>query len=388
MNPLDRTFHDSGVALEHIDGVAAPAVFDSVEAEVAAIRGSVALSAMNHVSMTAIDGEDALGFIDRICPRFLHINPNRMKQTVFINEKGDYLCDAYVCRDKDGCLLLCRGIESDAFVSWLLSHKRPLDNITIRNLNQTHSLLAVNGPFSWELMADMHDPEIIGLPYLSFYHPSEDVTVFRAGETGEYGYLVCVPHDRVADSWEQLLAEGKRYDMARAGLHALEYCMLENNFFNIRKEGACRDTPAELQIQWRVSYHKAFLFADRLKAMREKPLARRITGVYSECTLVEGMPVFGEGDARVIGTIVNARRFLSGPGHIGLAMIDMPYAVSGIDFYRVNDGENEAPLLTVSPPFVNNRSLYVDPQVHAYGDRNSIVFPPVCGIRRLLRNAP
>jgi hypothetical protein len=114
--------------------------------------------------------------------------------------------------------------------------------------------------------------------------------------------------------------------------------------------------------------------------MRAKPLAARITAVHSAQPLYESQRLFCDGEEAPIGTVVNAHRFLSGPGHIGLAMIEPPYAVSGCDFYHTNDGRGETAVSTVSPPFVNNRSLYVDPQVHSFCDRDGIVFPPLCTV--------
>jgi len=205
--------------------------------------------------------------------------------------------------------------------------------------------------------------------------------VMRAGDTGEYGYFICVPHERAAGAWERLLAEGKRYDAVCAGSRALEYCMLENNFFNIRKEGRCRATPAELQIQWRVSYRKTFLFSGRLRVMREKPVTARLTGVWCAQSLAEGMDLFCGEKEKAVGKVLNAYRFLSGPGHIALAMIDLPYAVSGIGSLFVKDAAGRAAVLTVSPPFVNNRSLNVDPQLHSYCDRDGIAFEPLSSVR-------
>jgi hypothetical protein len=64
--------------------------------------------------------------------------------------------------------------------------------------------------------------------------------------------------------------------------------------------------------------------------------------------------------------------------HIGMALLDLPYAYSGIDAYTVEaDGESQTRVFiqTVSPPVINNRSLYVNPQKHSYTTRSSHTFP-------------
>ena len=114
-----------------------------------------------------------------------------------------------------------------------------------------------------------------------------------------------------------------------------------------------------------------------LNEIKSKPLARRLTGVFSEGPLGYNDEVFC--DNKKIGFIVNANRFISGNGSIGLAMLDIPYAVSGIPCFEVLLKGEKAPLKTVSPPFIRNRSLYIDPQIHAYQERETISFPPITG---------
>jgi hypothetical protein len=78
-----------------------------------------------------------------------------------------------------------------------------------------------------------------------------------------------------------------------------------------------------------------------------------------------------------------------GDRHVGIGLLRAEYAHSGIDRYAAARGgpafdarpatatreRTLEPVRTVSAPFVNNRSLHVNPQKHAYAIRSEIPFP-------------
>jgi glycine cleavage system aminomethyltransferase T len=350
-----------------------PSVVESFENEVYALRNGVALSDISHTVMVRISGPNAFMYVDRIIPCFVTLKPNQMRQTVFINSDGALFAEGYICRDETCWMFLVHGIDPDQFIQWLHEQQAESEQVEIELLNTSCCLLSVNGPFAWELMAEVEEPEIISLPYLSLYHPDDKRTIFRAGETGEFGYHIMVPRDSAAHEWEKLVSKGSAFNLVCAGYTAIEYCMLENSFFNIYREGQTGKTPAELQIQWRVSYRKEFAFAQQLIAYKNSPLQRRLTTVYLEA---EPLP---KGTIKLesleIGTIVCGYPNCHGTGWIGLAMINLPYAVAGVNEYCAETASGYVRCSTLSMPLVNNRSLYVDPQIHSYADREELTFP-------------
>ncbi len=372
---LEAYHHSAGCKTAGIDGVTVPVLFTSLEQEVHALRTSTAISDISCIALLRISGEHTFNLLDRVCPCFLFIKTNQMKHTLLLTEEGIPFADIYLCKEEKDYIVMGKGLPADEFKEWLLKHTKLEEEIEIEVLNETHSLIGLNGPFSWDLLAELEDPEIISVPYMSFYRPDDNRMIFRAGETGEFGYFILVPNDQAGKNWEDIIEMGERFDLERAGFDALDYCSLENMFFNIRKEGSIGATPAELQLQWRISYRKKSVYSNALQKMKGSTLARRITALISEAPLQEKQKIYFKDEN--IGYIVNANPFISGNSYIGLAMIDIPYAVSGVPLYRVESESERYAVKTISPPFVNNRSLYVDPQVHAYVDVDTISFPPL-----------
>lgn len=358
-----------------LDGTVVPSRFSELAAEVGAIRSSAAVSDLSHAAVVLCAGAQARVALDRIVPRKLTMRDCELRQSVLLNEDGTPAADIFVVREEDSYLLLSEGLPIEQLVSICAAAKRPGEDLSVRALNDTSTLIGVNGPFSWELLSQALAPAIVSLPYLNYYRLEDDCRVLRAGKTGEYGYMVLVPHGQAARIWKALLEVGKTFDAVPAGMEALLYCQLENWFFNIYREGRLRATPAELQLQWRISYGKDARGMAALEETRGTAPARRLTAVWAAEEMREGAALYC-GETR-IGTMVTAHAFLSGKGHIGLAMIESPYAVSGVDRYHSQDGPRHTPFRTVSPPFVTNRSLSVNPQLHSYRGRARIKFAPL-----------
>ena len=157
-------------------------------------------------------------------------------------------------------------------------------------------------------------------------------------------------------------------------IEALDHCALENWFFNIRREGRAGLTPVELQLQWRVSYHKDYLGSSALRERRASP-AGRVTSVVSPKPLAIGAPVTYQG--RLIGRLINAGFSESRSDWVGLALLDLPHAHAGLWGYLAEVDGREAPLRTVAPPLINNRSLFIDLQQHSWSTRQQDSFPPL-----------
>jgi glycine cleavage system aminomethyltransferase T len=214
---------------------------------------------------------------------------------------------------------------------------------------------------------------VVGLPYLGLFDLAPWLCV-RAGKTGEYGYLLLGERTEIGPLLARLEQEGKRFDLAHTNLEALDQCALENGFFNIRREGALQLTPIELQLQWRASYRKDYVGATALRQRRSEGARSRIVTVTGAGPLAEGDAV-SLGEA-CIGRIVNAGPSDTRGDWVALALVEERWAHPGLRLSAAH-GEARVALRSVSPPVINNRSLYVHPQRHSYRMREEQVFAPL-----------
>jgi glycine cleavage system aminomethyltransferase T len=335
---------------------------------VEAIRSSVAFTVLDHVTAVRVTGAGAFHAVDRITPRELFIRDGQIMHTLLLTETAQPRADLYVCADDQDFILLAEGISADELAD--LVRGPTVDAIDLR---QDHALVSLDGPYAWEMFAELAGPEVIGAPYMSFFH-GDDMTAFRAGKTGEFGYTLMVPRAREASLRSTLLDQGAPFDIVQGNLDALDQCALENWYFNIRREGRCAVTPVELQLQWRVSASKAFAGAALLAERRANPTQRLQLCVAREPIVTGDRVMYG---TESIGSVVNAGHSVVRGDHVAMALIDRAYAHPGITTFSVVHGDATVAIETLAAPALDNRSLYVNPQLHSYHTRAEVQFPPV-----------
>jgi glycine cleavage system T protein (aminomethyltransferase) len=340
---------------------------------VRAIRDGVAVGRPDDVHLLRVSGADAWDALDRLCAGDLFLRDGQIRPGLLLDEDARPLASCHVARDDEDALLLLEGPTAAELRAHLEQHLPSGADVAVRDLVPEVALLTLDGPFAWELLALVAGAECVGLPYLTFFHHDRGI-VYRAGETGEYGYGMLVPRGE-ADALEQrLLDAGRPLDVVRAGRDALEQCALENWFFNIRREGREPVTPLELQLQWRVSSRKAFVGSEALGRRRAAGVAQRLACLVGDVPCAVGDAVRLEGVP--VGRVVNAGFSDARGDWVALALVDVAWAHPGIGF-EIAAAAGTGAARSVSPPVVNNRSLHVSPQLHTYATRGEYAFPPL-----------
>lgn len=342
----------------------------SLEEQVLAVRQSCALSRMDHAVYLRISGPDAYEAVDRIIPMTLRLRDAQILLTLLLREDGTPLADVQLGREDDNFLLVAEGLPPAELVALLRDRMPAGAQVDIEHIGDEHDVLALNGPYAWEVMSALIGPEIVGMPYGTIFR-ARGWTCFRAGKTGEYGYELFVPKRESAAVRQEILEVGARFELREAGLDALDRCALENWFFNIRREGREKLTPIELQLQWRVSYQKDYVGAEALRRRRAEGVRRRLTCLLGDGPVRAGAELRYEG--RPVGHVANAEYSSLRQAWVAHGVVDARLGRPGVVGFTTGDGA--ARLRTALPPVLNNRSLYVHPQRHSFRTRDEAQFP-------------
>lgn len=346
----------------------------SREDEYRAVRHNAALSRTNHVGLLRLVGDDAMEAVDTICSGDLWVRDSRMLQTLILDDEGQPVADVYVCPDNDACFLMVEGITTTELSAWLARHVDPDSGLELEDLRPEHELLSVHGPYAWEVLSKWLTPDIIGLPYLSFYHFDRGIC-FRAGKTGEYGYDLMLRSEDAEDAWGELLELVTSVDGAEVSLETLDLCALENGFFSVRHGSVEGLTPIELQLQWRVSTRKRFPGVTAIEERRVRGIRRRLTHFVARDGVDTGDVL--RGPEAPVGEVMTAAFSPGVGGVVGTALLDISVAHPGIDEFFVLNDDSRFPIRTVSSPLLFNRSLLVDPQRQTYSTREDALHPPL-----------
>lgn len=342
----------------------------SLPEEIRALRTGTALHEPRHVVALRVSGEAAFGTLDRCGTATLALQDTQLRPSLFLRDGGDVFADVLVARDDERYLLFTEGPSADEVKAFLRAHAAP-GELVLEDVTVTHQLLSVHGPWSWDLLAELVGPDVVGMPYLTFIRGEGDVLCFRTGKTGEYGYDLLIPREAFDAFRAQLISEGAKWELLPVSLEALDHCALENWFFNARREGRFGLTPDELGLRWRLAPGKAFAGADGLAARRAQGINARLT-----CLEVDGPVEVGDAvrfEGRDVGKVLNAGDSPLLERWVAAALLELPLAVPGVSGFTVNGAQAR----TLSPPVVNNRSLYVSAQRHTWADRDSDEFPPL-----------
>lgn len=333
------------------------------EAGYRAIRSSVALTEESDLRCLRFAGPGAFEVLDAVCPCDVFLQDGQMKHTLLLDERGIPFADVYACREGERTYLLGYGPPADEITDWITHHATGVGDYSITDLRQSHSSFALDGPYAWELCADVVGPDVLGLPYLSMF-ALDDILVFRAGRTGEYGYHLLVPTDQASVWREKLLATGSEFNAAWADAGAYSQCVLESLFFDFEKEGRFGLTPFELQLQWRLSHQKtAYPGADAVRALRNAGWSRRLTCFVMQDSVSAQEVITCDGEA--VGSVLAAGYSPLRGDYVGKALLHRPYWHAGLDAFRVGNRT----LKTISAPAIDNLSLKVNPYRHSYRTR-------------------
>jgi len=340
----------------------------SVDREVAAVRTAVTLAEGDHLACVRVAGAGAHDLLDRVSPRQLFVRTGQMLHTVFLDDAARPIADVYVCCDDDDYLVVAEGMTAAALAAYLEGHAGGLDT-RIDDLGGSHGFLCLDGPYAWELLAELTVPDVIGLPYLSFYH-DRALTCFRGGKTGEYGYDLLTERTRLPELRERIATLGRKFELCAIGLPALERAGLEAGFFNVRRWVSDGLTPVELQLQWRVSAGRRFPGSAALAEHRRAPRGR-VSFVASAAELAVGAAIELEGAP--VGRVLDAGYSPTRGDWLAVAILGCAVGHAGPTGFTCGG----TAVRTISAPAVNNRSLYVDPQRHSWATRETTTFPPL-----------
>ena len=340
----------------------------SAERELHALRTATAVALGDHIARVRVCGADAAELLERVSPRALFARTGKMCHTLFLADDARPIADVYICCDEDDFFVLAEGLTGADTCAYLHAHAGALA-VTIEDLAASHAMLCLGGPYAWELLGELTTPDVIGLPYLGFFH-AEAFTCFRGGKTGEFGYDLLVKREQLAAVRDQLATIGARFELAEISLAALDLAQLESFFWNARRPVPAGLTPIELQLQWRVTYGREFPGAAALSERRTSARERAVL-IAADQELAAGATVRA-GD-QAIGRVLEADRSPTRGDWLGIALLERPLAHAGLSGLAAGD----VPIRTLSAPAVNNRSLHVDPQRNCFATRDTDVFPPL-----------
>jgi glycine cleavage system aminomethyltransferase T/acyl carrier protein len=334
-----------------------------------ALRRRVALCVSPDVRRVRVQGPAAFDLIDRLSTRDVFIRSGQILHTLFLDAQGCAWADVHVAADDDDFLLFVEGPSQAELLAYLRDAIAPGELLEIIDLEPTHALLELSGPFAWELMERLVGPEVLGIPYLNFFDlPELRALAFRMGKTGEYAYQLLIPRASTESASARLRSLGEAFGLREVSDQATDLCAIEAGFFCAREPALRRLTPIELQLQWRISVEREVPGMDALRAQRAAGDGKQIRWfrAIDACAPAPGATLWRAGSK--VGEVLLAHRSAAAGVHVGVALLEPGWSEPDL---ILADADGNALLITAVAPLVRSLSLYVDPQRHTYATREA-----------------
>jgi aminomethyltransferase len=260
--PLEAEHQQLGALMAPFGGWNMPIQYEGIIAEHRWCRERAALFDICHMGEFLFTGDIvASGLEDVFTFSVATIPVGRSRYGFLLNERGGIIDDLIVTN------------AATAANDFAVIRER-LHGGEFKDLSSLTAKLDLQGPLAREVITSYLDPAIGSLPYFKFMPTTvlgAPALVSRTGYTGELGYEIFLPSDKVVELWRQLLADER---VKPAGLGARDLLRLEMGYSLYGNDLSTEITPLEAGLGAFVNFDTAFVGKEALLAKLKQGAAR------------------------------------------------------------------------------------------------------------------
>ncbi|MBO0881289.1 MAG: glycine cleavage system aminomethyltransferase GcvT [Mycobacterium sp.] len=352
--PLDGRHRELGATFAEFGGWMMPVSYAGTVSEHISTRTTVGLFDVSHLGKASVRGPGAAQFVNSALTNDLgRIEPGKAQYTLCCTESGGVVDDLIVYYVGPDEIFLVPNAANTAAVVAALQDAAPA-GLTIANEHRSYAVLAVQGPRSTEVLAELGLPT--GMDYMGYADAEFSgvpVRVCRSGYTGEHGYELLPAWRSASVVFDALLAAVVRADGQLAGLGARDTLRTEMGYPLHGHELSADISPLQARCGWAIGWKKeAFFGRDALLAEKAAGPARLLRGLRAvgRGVLRPGLTVL-DGDTKV-GITTSGTFSPTLKVGIALALIDTAAGIEDGQHVTVDVRGRAVECEVLRPPFV------------------------------------
>ena len=334
-SPLHDFHREAGAKLADFGGWEMPIEYPAsmgggVLNEHRAVRETVGLFDVSHLGKASVIGHGALEFLNSVFTNDLHrIADGQAQYTLICDDAtGGVIDDLIVYRYSSERLFLIPNAANTSEVLLRLQEKAP-SGIEIKNLHEAHSVLALQGPRSDQVLETLGIQ--LELEYMSFTECAiggKKVVLCRTGYTGERGYEILSAWSDADEVWNLLRDAVASHGGQVAGLGARDTLRTEMGYPLHGHELSMTITPVEASASWAISWDKEFWGKGVMQSQRETESHRVLQAIKVEDRGIPraGMEVRND-DGETIGVVTSGTFSPTLKTGIALALLSKRFPV-------------------------------------------------------------
>ncbi|GGC49682.1 sarcosine oxidase subunit alpha [Siccirubricoccus deserti] len=333
----------------------------AVARECLAVRNAAGLLDASTLGKVEVVGPDAAEFLERCYVNAFHgMRPGRCRYGLLLREDGFLYDDGVIARLAEDRFHLTTTTGGAARVLHLLEDylqtEFPELRVWLTSNTEHWGVAALQGPAARAMLAPLvRGIDLAALPHMAVAEAEVagiPAWLFRVSFTGEAGYEVNVPADRLAALWERLIAAGA----TPYGTEAMHVLRAEKGFIIIGQETDGTVTPEDAGLGWAIGKAKRDFIGKRSLARPEmlRPDRRQVVGLAPRDARVpeEGAQLLAGADRREAqGHVTSAYHSAALGRPIALGLLSAGRARLGETVFATRLDGVPQPLEVVSPVF-------------------------------------
>ncbi len=279
---LSHIHEQLGAKMVPFAGYNMPVSYEGVNAEHETVRKAVGVFDVSHMGEFLITGPKALDLIQKVCSNDVSkLVDGQAQYNCLPNETGGIVDDLIVYKLKDEeYLLVVNASNIDKDWDWI--SKNNSFGVTMRNLSEDYSLLAIQGPKAIEAMQSLTSEDLSAIKFYHFkvadFAGIEHVIISATGYTGSGGFEIYCKNNEVEQVWNKVMEAGKNFGIKPIGLAARDTLRLEMGFCLYGNDINDTTSPLEAGLGWITKFTKDFTNSENLKRQKEEGVKRKLIG--------------------------------------------------------------------------------------------------------------
>ncbi|GAA4839203.1 glycine cleavage system aminomethyltransferase GcvT [Garicola koreensis] len=234
-SPLAAAHEALGASFTDFSGWRMPLKYSSELQEHHAVRTAAGMFDLSHMGEIRVMGPDAAAFLNTaLVGNLAKAEPGRAKYSLMVTDDGGIIDDLISYRIEETEYLVIPNAGNREAVVAEFSARAESFNVEIWDETEGIGLIAIQGPRSEALISSVvrANETFVVENLASYAHTTvsiggEEVLLARTGYTGEDGFELYLPNDKVGALWRALLEGGADFGLVPCGLACRDSLRLE-----------------------------------------------------------------------------------------------------------------------------------------------------------------
>tara|TARA_B100000579_G_scaffold17770_2_gene12538 strand:- start:138 stop:1274 length:1137 start_codon:yes stop_codon:yes gene_type:complete len=223
----------AGAKMVDFHGFELPIWYSSIQEEHLGTRKSAGLFDVSHMGLFRFRGDDVRAWLSAVSTQeYMKFQPGRCGYSHFLDHEGHIIDDMiFAVTSEEEVLGVPNSTMINTVMAWLSSNMPSDGSISIEDLTDQTSIIALQGPNSGKIMGEIMGGENVVQRFRCQEIASNGMNISGwvqgTGYTGEKGVEIFVPNEDAPMLWDALLAHP---DVTPVGLGARDTLRLEKGY--------------------------------------------------------------------------------------------------------------------------------------------------------------